>query len=115
MEKEIEAYGETKRIGGATRYETSVLVADTFVKNPEAVVLAYAMNFPDGLCGGALAASMDAPLILTLNGQQDAVSKYTKDNGINQGFVLGGTVLISNDTVKKAFNLDASTIIVEWK
>lgn len=33
-------------------------------KDCETVVLAYAQNFPDGLSGGSLALSLNAPLLL---------------------------------------------------
>lgn len=39
----------TMRIGGATRYETSALVAAHFLPEPEAAVLTYGRNFPDAL------------------------------------------------------------------
>lgn len=99
VEEELKSFGEVSRIGGATRYDTSVLVANTFVEQPKAVVLAYAMNFPDGLCGGVLAESMNAPLILTTNGNESAAKNYVKGHGISKGAVLGGTKLISNKTV----------------
>ena len=78
MAKEIKAYGTTTRIGGETRYETSVMVAEAFFKDPQAAVLAYAMNFPDGLCGGPLAMSKNAPLILTATKSATAAIKYVQ-------------------------------------
>lgn len=103
MEAEIQNYGETERIYGASRYETSVKVAEEFFENPEAVVLAYAKNFPDGLCGGPLAMSLNAPLILTATGKTDAAEAYMSENGVGVGLVLGGESLISNRAVNKMF------------
>ena len=106
-EEEITAYGKVERIGGENRYETSVLVAKAFVENPESAVLAYALNYPDGLCGGPLAMSMNAPLILTTDSRKDAAISYTTENGISQGKVLGGASLISNKTAMEILNLES--------
>ena len=99
IEKQISKYGTTKRIGGASRYETSVLIAETFFKKADNLVIAYGNNFPDGLCGGALAMSKNAPLILTKNGKETFAKAYAEKNGIHKGTVLGGDGLVSNATV----------------
>ena len=104
VKKALEAYGTVERISGKDRYETSVLVAHNFVKGPEAAVLAYGRNFPDGLCGGPLAVSMGAPLILTENGSESAAQKYVQGYKLTNGVVLGGKSLISEATVEKIFN-----------
>ena len=52
LEAQLRCYGTVERIGGATRYETSVLVAEKFFPQPQAAVLSYALTYPDGLCGG---------------------------------------------------------------
>ena len=112
IENAVKAYGETERLGGATRYATSVLVAEEFFENPTAVVLAYAQNFPDGLSGGALACSMNAPLILTATGKDSAAAAYTKSLDITSGFVLGGPTLISDKAVKNIFTMTAGDSIL---
>lgn len=104
LEKELEAYGPVERIGGNNRYETSVLVAHTFVSAPEAVVLAYAKKFPDGLCGGPLAFNMGIPLILTADGQEAAAKEYVQSYKISSNVILGGPGLISDKTVKNIFD-----------
>lgn len=108
LEEEIGRYGETQRIGGKTRYETSVMIAEEFFDNPESIVLACAKNFPDGLSGGPLAMSMNAPLILTATDKEDVAAAYA--NGvIDNGYVLGGSILISNSATQNVFALDANT------
>ena len=77
------------------------------MENPESAVLAYALNYPDGLCGGPLAMSMNAPLILTTDSRKDAALSYTTENGISQGKVLGGASLISNKTAMEILNLES--------
>lgn len=113
IENELKNYGETERISGSTRYETSVLFAQKFFENPTQAVLAYAKNFPDGLCGGALAMSIDAPLILTAANKETAAMNYMKENGISSGFVLGGDRWISDDSARMIFHLTSDTEIVK--
>ena len=112
IEDELNAYGNVTRISGATRYETSVAVANTFFENPTAAVLAYGKNFPDGLCGGPLAYSRTVPLILTANGKEADAAAYAQSKDIKYGAVLGGTGVIPNITAKKVIPADK---IVEWK
>jgi putative cell wall-binding protein len=113
IETALKAYGEVKRLGGNTRYETSVLVAKEFFSAPKAAVLAYAQNFPDGLSGGALACGVDAPLILTASGKEKAAAAYTKDMTIKAGYTLGGTGLINDKAVKSIFAMaETDTITV---
>lgn len=106
IETEISGYGGTERISGATRYETSVLFARKFFDSPKQAVLAYAKNFPDGLCGGALAMAMDAPLILTATEKEDAAETYMTEFKINYGVVLGGEGLINNKSANMIFGLN---------
>lgn len=100
IENRLSQYGSVKRLSGKNRFETSVMVAQMYFQNPDAAVLTYAWNFPDGLCGGALAYAMNVPLILTMDGYESAAAAYTKQNGITDGIVLGGDKLISNAAVE---------------
>ena len=103
MAGELAAYGTVRRIDGATRYETSINVAKTFFGETSCAVLAYGNNFPDGLCGGALANSMNAPLILVTNDKYTAAEQYAEENNMNYGVVLGGAGLIKNAVAEKLF------------
>ena len=111
VENQLKEFGEVKRIGGKTRYETSVLVAETFFDEPEYAVLAYAQNFPDGLSGGPLAHSLKAPLILTATGKQAAAEGYMVPRYVVKGYVLGGPTLIRDNTVRKVFSMEAEDAI----
>lgn len=101
MEKILKNYGAVERLAGERRFETSVMVAERYFDSPDSAVLAYAWNYPDGLCGGALAYATKAPLILTMDGWESAAKKYAQSGGITSGYVLGGTELISDATVEK--------------
>lgn len=97
------------RVAGSSRYETSVLVAERFVQNPNAVILAYAKNFPDGLCGGPMAYALGAPLILTDNSGYSTADAYV--SGIAAGIVVGGNGLISDEVAREIFDLAADAVI----
>lgn len=105
VEAELTAYGETERLAGSSRYETSVLVAERFYPAPSAVVLAYAQNYPDGLCGGPLAYRLGAPLILT-DGNSSWASSYMAWRDIEGGYVLGGSILVEDRTVRTLFDME---------
>ena len=100
--KEYDQDGKVERIAGDNRYKTSVAVAQKFFSDKnDTVVLAYAMNFPDGLAGGPLAMSLDSPLLLVdESGVQDAAD-YAKTASVQKAVVLGGEKLISNTSVAK--------------
>ncbi|MBQ8857986.1 MAG: cell wall-binding repeat-containing protein, partial [Lachnospiraceae bacterium] len=109
---ELAAYGEVVRVSGKTRYETSVAVANTFLGDVEEAVVASGKNFPDGLCGGPLAAAMNAPLILTADGKTDAAVDYVATEAISSGFVLGGTGALADETVVDVFALESADKII---
>ena len=96
--EELESYGTVERIGGASRYETSVLIAKRFFAQPQGVVLASALDFPDGLCGGPLAFTIGAPLILTAANNEAAAAEYVAQQGISRGVILGGAASVSDKT-----------------
>lgn len=111
VQRKLESYGIVERLAGGNRFETSVLVAERFFDAPDSAVLAYAWNYPDGLCGGALAYAMHAPLILTMDKWEGAAAQYVQSNGITSGIILGGTGLISDAAVRTIYALDPSTQI----
>ena len=99
---------KTERLSGSNRYETSKLVADRyFGDNASTIMLSYGLNFPDGLCGGPLAAKYGAPLLMAENNSTKFAADYAASVGndaesiISGSVTLGGTPLISDSTVKK--------------
>ena len=105
------AYGNVKRISGKGRYETSVAVAETFFTDVERVTLAYAQDYPDGLCGGALACKLGAPVLLVESGKESAAADYVAENGIKRGVVFGGAGRITDESVRTVFDLPADAEI----
>ena len=100
---ELRSYGNVERLSGKTRYDTSVAVAERFFNNPDAVLVAYGKNFPDGLSGGPLAYAMGAPLLLTQPGKESTAAAYVAEQTLAKAYVLGGTAAVSDETVDKIF------------
>ncbi|MBQ1341097.1 MAG: cell wall-binding repeat-containing protein, partial [Erysipelotrichaceae bacterium] len=117
VEKELAKYGEVvERFAGKNRYETSTLLAEAFFKDAKQAVLAYGVNFPDGLCGGVIAAKMGAPLIVTISDDRKSFAvDYCADRLIKSGVVLGGSGLIDDIAVRKIFNMNAKDEIVIYE
>lgn len=109
---ELAAYGEVTRVFGQSRYDTSVEVAKTFFDDVDKAVAASGKNFPDGLCGGPLAAALDAPLVLTLDGKTAAAESYVAENAVASGYVLGGNGALTDDAVVTVFGLESADEII---
>lgn len=95
LEAEVSRYGKVSRLAGKDRFETSVLVARRYFGAQEEAVLAYAWNYPDGLCGGPLACAMGCPLILTMSCYEAQARGWAEEQTLTGGVVLGGEKLIS--------------------
>lgn len=93
------------RLYGANRYQTSSEIAEYFFPHqPYSAVLAYGLNFPDGLAGGSLAHRAGAPLLLVENNNYKPAEWYMYEHDPRQLFVLGGPALISDVTVDRILN-----------
>lgn len=112
LKEAFREYGTTKRVAGKDRYATSNEVAKEFFPEATNAVLAYALDFPDGLSAGPLANAMGAPLILTYMTKVDVTALYTGANGIHSGRVMGGTTLISDEAVRTIFEMSSDTAIL---
>ena len=97
--------GEVDRVYGESRENTSVEVAKRYFSVPDYAVVAYSRNFPDGLCGGPLAHALNAPLLLVSPRQETSAAEYIKTQGITQGFVLGGTAAVTEDSARIVYDL----------
>ena len=83
IEAELAQIGEVVRVKGASRYETSVVIAERYFSEFNGAVLAYGEAFPDGLCGGPLAYAMGAPIILTKTAAPTEAETYMRENNIS--------------------------------
>ena len=105
LAKTLSSYGTVNRLSGENRYATSIMVAQYYFKTPSSAVLTYAYNFPDGLCGGPLAYVTGSPMILTATDHREEAVDYTTGLKITQGYVLGGSSLISDEAVREIFSM----------
>ena len=105
---ELEVFGEVTRVFGESRYDTSVAAAKAFCTDVDKAVVASGKNFPDGLCGGPLAAALNAPLVLTKDGGASVAAAYVAENKIASGYVLGGDGALADDTVVDVFALESA-------
>lgn len=95
--------GTVYRYYGENRYMTAIKLAEFYYPEADRAVVAYAWTFPDGLCGGSLACAMGSPLFLTRTGDEGIVAGYALTAGMEEGYVLGGTKLISNEAANRIF------------
>ncbi|MFY1674609.1 cell wall-binding repeat-containing protein [Plantactinospora sp. WMMB334] len=87
VENRIKALGYlTERLAGANRYSTSVAIADEINPNPDLVLAATGVNFPDALAAGAAAGSFNLPgygvsavVVLTADNRLSADTKSYLD------------------------------------
>ncbi|MCA1841978.1 MAG: cell wall-binding repeat-containing protein, partial [Actinobacteria bacterium] len=86
-------------LSGTDRFATSRLVAERFFVNPGKVGVASGVNFPDALAGGAHAAKLGAPLVLSLpGGLPPTIRDYLVANraSLAGGVLYGGEVALSD-------------------
>ena len=107
LEDQISAYGQVQRVYGQTREYTAIEIAKRYFPDSDKVCLAFSRDFPDALCGGALANAAGAPLLLTNDGYEAVIAGYLTESGISQGYVMGGPVRISDQSVKTIFGITA--------
>lgn len=101
-----------ERLAGATRTETAAAAAERFFPEPvDAVVLVSGEDFPDALSGGAAAALLDGPLLLTA---ADAVPAATLTQlqrlAPSTIHVVGGSAVISDAALDGLDGLDATIV-----
>lgn len=102
VEDTAKRYGTVERLAGKSRYDTSEAVAKKFFSGKaSAAVIAYGQNFPDGLAGGPLAMTLDAPLLLAENGAYSQAAGFVEKEGIKKGIVMGGRSLISDSVFNR--------------
>lgn len=85
-------------IAGEDRLRTSIAISQKMYEKTDVVILVDAMNFPDALSAGPLAAKLNAPILLTYS---KSLSAYTEAEierlGATKIILMGGEVAISAD------------------
>ena len=93
--------GNVVRAGGATRYETAVLIAGVGIAGGmswDGVGIATGANFPDALAGGAMLGARGSVLLLTTPSQlslETQAALAANAGAINTLHIFGGTAAVS--------------------
>ena len=95
----IKGLENTRRLAGADRYETALIIAKEF-GNLEKFVLADGRNYPDALSVGTLAHKNDEPILLTEPNRKDFIRKIIKENNTKEITVVGGEQSISKAQIE---------------
>lgn len=83
------------RLGGSTRYDTSLKIANYFQNEfSNTVSIATGSNFPDALAGSILSAKESAPILL-VNSSLSSYNNYLTNKKINKYIIYGGTGVVS--------------------
>ncbi|MBQ6570200.1 MAG: leucine-rich repeat protein [Clostridia bacterium] len=95
-----------ERVFGTSRYDTAFAIvrkyADLFTGDD--IVLATGASFPDALAGGAFAAKIGAPLLLTHpNGAIEEIKNFVLDKEPANIYILGGTGAVPDSVIEDIF------------
>lgn len=89
------------RMGGADRYETSILLAK-YSGAKEVVVVASGENFADALVAAPFSAKQNGAILLTNKDKLgDKAEQFIKDTKFNKSYVIGGEKSVSEDVINQ--------------
>lgn len=112
MEESLKKYGTVvDRVYGTGRCETSYAVATELVPEADSLLITYAYEFPDGICGGLLATTTNAAIILVNPEDASMAKKYVAEKNISAGYILGGDRWMIDDLVADIYNISENEII----
>jgi len=104
-----------KRLGGATRIETSKIISEELYNSTvENVVVSNGYGFADALSGSVLANKLNAPVLLTGTTVDDSsvvfdyIQKHLNKNGTI--YVLGGEASVNSTIINKFTEMGYSNI-----
>ena len=96
----IKGLENTKRLAGADRYETALIIAKEF-GNLEKFVLADGRNYPDALSVAPFAHKNNEPILLTDPSHTDFIKQIVRDNNTKEITVVGGEQSISQAQIER--------------
>lgn len=89
------------RMGGADRYETSILLAK-YSGAKEVVVVASGENFADALVAAPFSAKQKGAILLTNKDKlRQNAEQFIKDTKFNKSYVIGGEKSVSEDVINQ--------------
>lgn len=116
VEKQLNNLGITKitRLGGATRYETSLQVAkyiDSNFYDVENIVIANGYGEADALSIAPVSGRDNMPIILVeQNSIPTSVNNWLKSEGLNNAYLIGGTTVLSNNILNQINSMTKQNI-----
>ena len=96
----IKGLEKARRLAGADRYETALIIAKEF-GNLEKFVLADGRNYPDALSVGPLAHKNNQPILLTDPSHTEFIKQIVRDNNTKEITVVGGEQSISKAQIER--------------
>ena len=106
-EKSVNVKGleNTRRLAGADRYETALIIAKEF-GNLEKFVLADGRNYPDALSVAPLAHKNNQPILLTDPSHTEFIKQIVKDNNTEEITVVGGKLSVSSKQIEEIASVE---------
>ncbi|MDP4177096.1 MAG: cell wall-binding repeat-containing protein [Bacillota bacterium] len=107
------AFTSYDRLGGKNRYETSKIIADSFISGQSTqldnVIIATGNDFPDSLAGATLSKKYNAPILLVDSSPNDSSQPaldYINKNLKKEGhiYILGGNGVIKDSFIDYFIN-----------
>ena len=89
------------RIEGTNRFDTAVTIAETYYKDPEAIVLTRGRVLADGLAGFSVVTAYNAPMLLTEAAPDENLLEYLEGSDIKHMYVLGGEAAVSDQAIER--------------
>lgn len=107
FESELSKMGiNSKRLGGSTRYDTSIQIAKEVGNSSQEVAVVTGYDFADGLSIASVAAIRNMPIILTKKDELPTVTaNYLKSINISKSYIIGETGVVSNSVANKLSNV----------
>lgn len=106
IEKELDKLNITnRRLGGATRFETSAIIANEIGVSNGEVVVTSSRGFADGISISSIAAISGMPILLSdSNNLSNKIKSFYDNNNITKTYVIGGEGVLSNNLMNKLIN-----------
>ena len=101
----IKGLENTRRLAGADRYETALIIAKEF-GNLEKFVLADGRNYPDALSVAPLAHKNNQPILLTDPSHTEFIKQIVKDNKTKEITVVGGKLSVSSKQIEEIASVE---------
>lgn len=101
----IKGLEKTRRLAGADRYETALIIAKEF-GNLEKFVLADGRNYPDALSVAPLAHKNNEPILLTDPSHTEFIKQIVKDNKTKEITVVGGKLSVSSKQIEEIASVE---------